>query len=417
MLILVLVVEDRIMAVPIITSILPDIGKIGEYVYMTVTGSNLTGIISMDLGADIYFAGWPEWTEIDDTTLETVWYIDPSAAFGFRTITVENADGSGELVDAFIVTDLAVPTLISATPSEGKIGEYLQVFPLQGTNLTGVETSGIDFGADILVDWSSVDNDNQINVWILIDPAAVFGLRTITVSNIKGTATLVDGFEVVDIVIPVLTSIDPVFGSPGEEMWIYPIVGSNLTGVTAIDFGAGIIVSDLYLYSDTEAEVYIIIDSLAVAGFRTITATNPKGAGILVDGFEVLVGPPVVTSVSPSYGDQGASLTGIVIMGANFTGATDVSFGANITTDSFSVVSDTEIHADISIALAAADGLRTVSVTTPIGLGFLASAFMVFSFPYVINSSSACIVVLTGHEDTYVGGGFIGDAGSGVPPQ
>ena len=84
-----------------------------------------------------------------------------------------------------------------------------------------------------------------------------------------------------------------------------------------------------------------------------------------------------VTSVAPNSGNQGQTLSSVVITGINLTGATAVSFGAGITVNSYTVNSATQITANITIAGAAATGARDVSVTTPGGTGTLTGGFTV----------------------------------------
>lgn len=67
----------------------------------------------------------------------------------------------------------------------------------------------------------------------------------------------------------------------------------------------------------------------------------------------------------------------VIITGTHFTGATAVSFGADIVVISFTVDSDTQITAIIRIPLTAALGARDVSVTTPWGTGTLVGGFTV----------------------------------------
>jgi len=85
---------------------------------------------------------------------------------------------------------------------------------------------------------------------------------------------------------------------------------------------------------------------------------------------------PTVVSASPNSGEQGATLE-VTIGGTNFAGATAVSFGDGITVNSFTVVSATQITADISISATATLGARNISVTTPDGTGTLTSGFTV----------------------------------------
>jgi len=84
---------------------------------------------------------------------------------------------------------------------------------------------------------------------------------------------------------------------------------------------------------------------------------------------------PSVISVNPATGDQGETLD-VTITGTYFSG-TEVSFGEGITTNSFTVDSETQITANITIDDDAIVGTRDVSVTTAGGTGTLIDAFTV----------------------------------------
>ncbi len=86
--------------------------------------------------------------------------------------------------------------------------------------------------------------------------------------------------------------------------------------------------------------------------------------------------PPTIASVNPNSGVQGETLE-VTIGGTGFTGATAVGFGDGIAVNSFTVVSATQITANISISATATPGLRDVSVTTPNGTGTLTDGFTV----------------------------------------
>jgi hypothetical protein len=73
---------------------------------------------------------------------------------------------------------------------------------------------------------------------------------------------------------------------------------------------------------------------------------------------------PLLSSISPHEGNQGHTMD-LTIEGHNLTDVTSVSFGAGITVNKFTVSSDTQISANITIAANADPGMREVSVTTP----------------------------------------------------
>ena len=94
---------------------------------------------------------------------------------------------------------------------------------------------------------------------------------------------------------------------------------------------------------------------------------------------------PTISAVSPNQGIQGQTLASVTITGNNFNGATAVSFGADITVNSFTVISNNEITANITIASIAAPGPRDVSVTAS-GTGTLPSGFTVNYAPPTVSS-------------------------------
>jgi hypothetical protein len=67
----------------------------------------------------------------------------------------------------------------------------------------------------------------------------------------------------------------------------------------------------------------------------------------------------------------------VTITGTYFTDATAVSFGSEITVDSFTLDSNSQITANITISSSATAGARNVSVTTPAGTGSLTDGFTV----------------------------------------
>jgi hypothetical protein len=81
---------------------------------------------------------------------------------------------------------------------------------------------------------------------------------------------------------------------------------------------------------------------------------------------------PVVSSIGQSEFTQGSNISGVVITGTGFTGATSISLGAGITINSFDVTDDNNINiVDADVDQNAATGNRDVSVSTPFGTGTL----------------------------------------------
>jgi ABC-type Fe3+ transport system substrate-binding protein len=83
-----------------------------------------------------------------------------------------------------------------------------------------------------------------------------------------------------------------------------------------------------------------------------------------------------VTGISPDSGEQ-AETVDVTITGTDFIDASDVSLGAGITVNSFTVDSDTMITARITIAPNAIEAARDVSVTSTGGTGTGSGIFTV----------------------------------------
>jgi len=83
----------------------------------------------------------------------------------------------------------------------------------------------------------------------------------------------------------------------------------------------------------------------------------------------------VIEGLDPEGGKRGQHLT-VTISGANFDGATIVSFGSGITVEDFDV-SSTEMTAEIAIDGDAEVGVRDISVTTRMGTATMTGGFAV----------------------------------------
>jgi len=185
---------------------------------------------------------------------------------------------------------------------------------------------------------------------------------------------------------PVITSVSPEDGSPGQTL-PFTISGSGFTGVTSVNFGSDITVTGYQAIDPSQIVGNITINSSAACGLRDVTVSAGGYSFTSVKAFTVLR-PPVVNSIWPTSADQGTTSSTLTIQGACFLGNTDlgevqVAFLLDGTPDpeifvSFSVNSTKDkITASISIMGDAALGSRDVRVTAQGGLGILYGGFTV----------------------------------------
>lgn len=203
------------------------------------------------------------------------------------------------------------------------------------------------------------------------------------------------GSDLVVVVEPTI-SLEPGEGCQGKELEVV-ITGKELTGATKVSFGDGIEV-DFVVNSDIEITASITIAADAAPEWRDVSVITPVGTKELSDSFTVRISP-TVTSISPDKGKRGETLK-VVINGTNLGAATSVDFGEGVTVDEFTVSSDTEIAAKITIADDTPAGNRDVSVTTAECDGIKAGGFTVEGGLSILVI--ALIVIAAG------GGGYFG---------
>ena len=110
-----------------------------------------------------------------------------------------------------------------------------------------------------------------------------------------------------------------------------------------------------------------ILEAITSTG---LPVTDERGSGVtkprirVFQALATLATTPLIGALTPSQAYQGDTLD-VTIAGANFQSGATASFGAGITVTEVSVPSSDELVATISIAVDAALGTRTVTVTNP----------------------------------------------------
>jgi hypothetical protein len=274
------------------------------------------------------------------------------------------------------------PVVISVDPNYGNQGETMSV-TIEGGNFD--TATSVDFGADISVDNFTVNGQTEIFANITIDSDAVSGPRDVTVTNPYGTRALEGGFTVS---FGTVTGVNPNSGDRGETIEVV-ISGTNMGAATGLSFGFGIAVDTLTIDSPTQITTQITIAADAMPGPRNVSVMTPGYTAVLTGGFTVVAAEPTteIEEVSPASGTQSQTLD-VTITGTNLLGASEVTFGAGITVNSFLVDSSTQITASITIGETATLGARNVVVTTAGGPATLEDGFAVVAAEPTISEIS-----------------------------
>lgn len=174
-------------------------------------------------------------------------------------------------------------------------------------------------------------------------------------------------------VTPEITALTPATVLAGSNVSV-SITGTGFTDTTTVDFGSGVVLTNLTRVSDTELTATLAIatyhPTTAPGGARDVVVRNEDGRQA-VTSFEVLPGEtPAVTDVSPAVLIAGESVD-VVITGSDFTTDVELTFGPNVVVNDFERVSDTQLTANVTAGLGAALGVVPFSITNqPTGLVF-----------------------------------------------
>jgi PKD repeat protein len=349
--------------------------------------------------------------QLIDSTIQNPQYTYTSP--GVYTIILRAAGPSGtdiETKSGYIQLSSPTDTANGVSPSSGYSGEMLDVV-ITGTNFTG--TTAVNFGNGITVNSFTVAIPTQITANISISPNAPAAPVNVSVSTPDGIVTLTGGFMVIVPDPPTVTSISPESGDQGRTLYVV-MTGTNFDRVTALDFGDDITVNNFTIGNQTQITAIITIGDTAAAASRDVKVTNAGGSGTLYGGLTVTIhGPPTVTGLAPASGGRGETLD-VALSGSGFYEASAVVFrsGLGVTANGFTVDSQTQITASISISSTATIGSRDISVTTPRGTGTLTGGFEVIGVSPASGSQGNILSVVITSTD--LSGATAVDFGDGI---
>jgi hypothetical protein len=236
-----------------------------------------------------------------------------------------------------------------SNPAASSVPVITSFSPGSGLTASKIELSGSGFDGTITVsvggstaDWS---RHSDSDMTVTVPDGAVTGI--IGVVNSLGSGGSQTNFAV----IPTLTAISPVSGSPGTSV---TLTGTGLVGTQKIVFGSGP-AANFYINSANQAQVTVPLGStsgpITVTSSTGLTAASP--AFTYSDGG---VKAPVLTSFTPAQGLTGSNVT---LAGSGFTGVSSVQIGG--ANSYFTVTSDTAMT--VQVPAAAASGvIQLVSV-------------------------------------------------------
>lgn len=382
---------------PTVYTVSPGAGTIGTTVAVTITG-NFTHFTSISPNQPTVTVGGTgvavsAVNAVDSTHVNATFTVDPAATPGIRSVTVKTGSETATLATGFLVAS-STPVSVQITPTSGAQGTTMDV-QVTGTNthfIPGLATqysstvTWASFGDTVKVNSVNVADATHATVNISIDPIAILGGRTFTITTGGEYGSLPGGFTVTKSNAS-LTSILPTGGAQGSSATI--TFTGNLThwvqAGSVVSFGGGIVVGTVTVSSPTSLTANITVPAATGAGSYSATVTTNGEIVTLPGAFTVTAATPHLTNVSPTSGVQGGPAFDVNITGVFTTFTADTptaNFGPNITVNHITVTDDTHLTVNITIPAITFAGGRTASLT---------SHGSIYNFNFNVISSAAFI--------------------------
>jgi len=337
-----------VLSAPTISSFTPTSGLTGASV--TMTGTNFTGATAVSFNGTA-----AAFSVTSDTQIQTT--VPAGATTGPVSVTAPG----GSVTSASSFTVLVAPTIDSFTPARGGVGTSVTI---TGTNFTGA--------TDVKFNGTSAAFTVSSGTQVLATAPAGVTSGPLSVTTPGGTATSASNFTAA----PTIASFTPTSGGVGAGV---TITGTNFTGATDVKFNGTAAAFTVASATSIQATV----PAGATTGPLSVTA--PGGTATSASTFAMA---PTIAGFTPGSGGAGTPVT---ITGANFSGASAVSF--NGTQAAFTVTSDTQVQATAPAGVTSGP----LSVTTPGGTAVSAASFIgaptIAGFTPTVGSVGASVAI------------------------
>lgn len=352
---------------PSITSFSPASGQAGAQV--SISGANFTGATQVTFNGTSAVFTVSSASSISAT-------VPGSATTG--PIRVTTTGGTAVSSSNFTVIVPPPPPSVSGfSPAQGPAGA---VVTITGANLDGASSVKVNGVA-----CPSFTVGSATSITAMIPAGSATGRISVTTPG--GSANSAADFVVIQP--PSISGLSPAQGAVNTDV---TISGANLSGASSVTFN-GLPAQTFSVLS--ASSISARVPAGATSGLVRIT--TPGGSANSPGNFTVIPAP-TIGSFSPA---QGAADTLVTVNGANFSGATAVSFNG-MPASSFLVASATQLTARVPV------GATTgrIRVSTPGGTAESASDFIAIPAPVISAFSPSQGQV--GASVTISGSGFSG---------
>jgi hypothetical protein len=222
-------------------------------------------------------------------------------------------------------------------------------------------------GVSVVGDPTIID-DTTMSFTVFVADDATRSLRELVLNDGVKDVTLFSALEVYSG--PTIVDLSETSVKQDTTTTIV-ITGTNfLSGANVSVSGAGVIVTNPLVVSETEVHFTLQTSNTAPVEFRDVTVTNSDGGQVtLPQALEILIKdlPPQLSAVAPSAIQQEETAV-LILTGADFIDGLTVDVaGIDLSVNSVEFVSSTTVNIEVQATATAAIIPRNITVTNPDG--------------------------------------------------
>jgi hypothetical protein len=291
------------------------------------------------------------------------------ASIGTANVTVFNPTPGGGVSNAATLTisNQPNPTPAITTLAPNSIAAGSAAFTLT--------VNGTSFVPGAVVNWNGSPrattfvSDSQLTAQITAEDVAAQGVASVTVVNPApggGVSNALTFAATPPNPVPTLTSLTPNTAAVGSPTFTLTVNGTNFVPGAVVNWNGS--PRQTTFFSASQLFAQIPAGDVASVGTASVTVVNPTPGGGASNALTFTVSAqanpvPAITALNPNSALTGDDPFTLVVTGTNFVAGSVVQWNGSARPTT--VVSGTELRAQISAADVAAAGAATITVVNP----------------------------------------------------
>ena len=290
---------------------------------------------------------------------------------GTATVTVVNPNqATSNSITVVIGQPSSIPTLVSVSPTSATVGSATFNLVVTGTNFTA--NSAVQWNATLLP--TTYLSPTQLSASVNGTLLASAGSANVSVNTQGAGTSNTIAFPIVSNSTPAITSLSPSTVMPNSGAFILTVNGTNFSSGATVTWN-GLLLATTFVNS-SQLTAGVSATQVLAAGTASVAVLNPGSVASNALTFTISpTPPPVLSSLSPSTAAPGGPNFTLTVNGSNFASNSAILWNGSL--QATTVISSSQLSANIPAGLISSAGTANVTVSTPNGGTSAALAFTI----------------------------------------